>query len=311
MTVNSIGTVIILIIAVVLSIAILSIFMLMVKYMLTKKKLMTEELRATGEFNDKFLDNVVTDFKEANKSKLTVNTYAIVESNISKHWGMILLGERFQKTAVSLMIILGLMGTFFGLVLSVDKLVDLLSGDLGNLDEVIINMTSSVEGMAVAFTTSLYGIGGSVILTVLRMIFSIEQKREDIAIYIEDYLDNTIAKAFAEEKFNEYDKLVHAMENVFKEFGSQISVTFTDVVKASTAQIDNSAEAITMLTGGLKDSVEKFENSLSTFGENTRDFGEFNYHLRENIQRMSLTFSDFSSSLEPETKVITENPEKN
>ena len=304
MNIDSVGNIIIVIITVILALSLLAIMMLWVNYAVTKKKLMTPEFRETGEFNDPFLDNAVKDFKTANKSKVAVNTFAIVESNISKHWGYILFGERFQRSAVSLMIILGLMGTFFGLTISVDRLVEVLT-NLDDLKDVLATMAQSVNGMAIAFNTSLFGIGGSVILTVVRLIFNVEKKREDISVYIEDYLDNVIAKAFAEEKFNEYDKLVHAMENVFKEFGTQISLTFTDVVKASTDQIDNSAEAITMLTGGLKESVDIFEKSLATFGENTRDFGEFNYHLRENIQRMSLTFSDFSSSLEPETKVIT------
>lgn len=301
----NVGTLIIIIIAAILALAILSIAMLWVNYAVTKKKLMTPELRETGVFNDPFLDHTVADFKKANKSKLEVNTYAIVESNISRHWSFILFGERFQRTAVSLMIILGLMGTFFGLTLSVDRLLKVLY-NMDDITGVLATMASSVEGMAIAFNTSLYGIGGSVILTVIRLVFNVEKKREDITVYIEDYLDNVIAQEFAEEKFNEYDKLVHAMENVFQEFGTQISLTFTDVVKSSTEKIDNSTEAIEMLTSGLKESVGTFEKSLATFGENTRDFGEFNYHLRENIQRMSLTFSDFSSSLEPETKVITE-----
>lgn len=302
---NNVGTIIIIIIAAILALSVLAIAMIWLVYAITKRKLMSPELRDAHDFGDAFLDSTVKNFKEANKSKLTVNTYAIIESNISTHWGFILFGERFQRSAVSLMIILGLMGTFFGLTLSVDRLVAILT-NLEDLDEVLTTMASSVEGMAIAFTTSLYGIGGAVILTVLRLIFNVEKKREDITVYIEDYLDNVIAKDFAEEKFNEYDKLVKAMENVFREFGTQISLTFTDVVKSSTEQIDNSAEAIQMLTGALKESVSQFEQSLSTFGENTRDFGEFNYHLKENIQRMSLTFSDFSASLAPETKIITE-----
>lgn len=305
MNIDNVGTIIILIITGVLILSIFCIAMLYVNYAMTRKKLMTPDLRETGLFNDTFLDNVVSDFKEANKSKLAVNTYAIVESNISKHWSYILMAERFQRTAVSLMIILGLMGTFFGLTISVDRLVEILT-NLDDLSEVLTTMANSVKGMAIAFNTSLFGIGGAVILTVVRMIFSVEKRREDISVYIEDYLDNVIAKTFAEEKFNEYDRLVRAMENVFQEFGTQISLTFTEVVKSSTDTIDNSAEAIQMLTSNLKESVDKFEGSLNTFGDNTRDFSEFNYHLRENIQRMSLTFSDFSSSLEPETRVITD-----
>jgi hypothetical protein len=51
---------------------------------------------------------------------------------------------------------------------------------------------------------------------------------------------------------------------------------------------------------GLTLSVDQFEGSLSTFSENTRDLKEFNYHLKDNVQRMSLSFSDFTQSLQPE-----------
>ncbi len=295
-----VGSVIIFAITIILILALISIIILIITYSSTEKKLKDTDYRQSGTFENNFLDNVVSDFQKANKSKLSVNTYAIVESNVYKHFKFILLTERFQKTATSLMIILGLMGTFFGLTLSVSKLVELLS-DLKSIEEIIPTMAQSVEGMAIAFNTSLYGIGGSIILTVVRMIFSAEEKKESLIVSVEDYLDNVIAKQFAEEKFNEYDKLIHSMEQVFRQFGSNIMVTMDEVVRSSAENMDNSVQAIDVLSAGLQQSVASFQRSIDKFGENNRDLSEFNYHLRENVQRMGVVFSDLSEVMKKES----------
>jgi len=48
----------------------------------------------------------------------------------------------------------------------------------------------------------------------------------------------------------------------------------------------------------IKSSVVRFDHSLNQFSENIRDFTEFNHHLRTNIQRMSVSFDDFSDEID-------------
>jgi hypothetical protein len=43
--------------------------------------------------------------------------------------------------------------------------------------------------------------------------------------------------------------------------------------------------------------IGRFEGALGTFAGNTRDFQEINLHLKDNIQRMSLSFADASDAL--------------
>ena len=47
----------------------------------------------------------------------------------------------------------------------------------------------------------------------------------------------------------------------------------------------------------LENAVALFDAALKEFSNNTRDFQEFNLHLKDNIQRMSLSFADFSDSM--------------
>jgi hypothetical protein len=47
----------------------------------------------------------------------------------------------------------------------------------------------------------------------------------------------------------------------------------------------------------LDGAVARFESALQTFATTTKDFHEFNVHLKDNVQRLSLTFADMSDSL--------------
>jgi hypothetical protein len=66
----------------------------------------------------------------------------------------LLLAERFVRAATGLVIILGLLGTFYGLTSSIGRLVQLVAGDTGGVSDitqgVTTELTQALSGMAVA-----------------------------------------------------------------------------------------------------------------------------------------------------------------
>ena len=52
------------------------------------------------------------------------------------------------------------------------------------------------------------------------------------------------------------------------------------------------------------DEMAQFENALETFATNTRDFQEFNLHLKDNVQRMSLGFGDLTEALKEHLRAL-------
>ena len=46
-----------------------------------------------------------------------------------------------------------------------------------------------------------------------------------------------------------------------------------------------------------KEPIGAFYETVRVFNENVRDFSQFNYDLRGNIERMDLTFRDFASTV--------------
>ncbi len=266
------------------------------------------ELNIESEsFNYEVLNSSLEDYKTAAQSNPNeVNTQAIIEKNFHEYHNGLSLGERFVKSSVSIMIILGLLGTFYGLTLSIGDLVDFLSESastevLNSIDALVQKLISSVQGMSVAFITSLFGIASSIIITLINIIISIEDSRESVMVKIEEYLDNNIALKYARvssgsgqangmntdfaDKFAE--KVEERLKDVFDNLGNQLI--------AVTSYNQNSSE-------GLLKSVEKFDKSLQTFSENTRDFTEFNYNLRTNIERMDISFADLVQDLKRSTR---------
>jgi hypothetical protein len=61
-----------------------------------------------------------------------------------------------------------------------------------------------------------------------------------------------------------------------------------------------SGEAMVRLDG----TVVRFEAALQNFAKSTREFHEFNAHLKDNIARLSLAFGDLSETLKAHTNAM-------
>lgn len=249
------------------------------------------------------LKSIVDNYKQAaSGNQHEVNTQAIIERFFNGEFRSLMLAERFTKSAVSLMIILGLLGTFYGLTLSIGKLVELLSAGenvemLTSMDSIVGGLIESVRGMSVAFVTSLFAISCSVILTIVHIFSNIESARETLFVDIEEYLDNVVALELSKKKESEYEMLSKALQTTLNDFATKMETSLNYVVdgfqgplQAATAEIGNASDQL------LK-SITQFDHSIDKFRENTRDFSEFNHHLRSNIDRMNVGFSDLTESL--------------
>ena len=254
------------------------------------------------------LQNVLLSYQTAAKGNHhQVNTQAIIERHFNHDFRSLNLGERYVKSAVSLMIILGLLGTFYGLTLSIGNLVELLSAGqhtemLTSMDSIIGGLINSVRGMSVAFITSLFGIACAIILTLLSIFNNIEAAREKLFVDLEEYLDNVVALEISQELDSEYEILNKALKTTLDDFAANMERSLTFVVEsfqgpltAATAEIGNASDQL------LK-SISLFDRSLSNFRENTRDFAEFNHHLRTNIDRMNVGFADLTEVLKESSR---------
>jgi hypothetical protein len=212
------------------------------------------------------LSRIVLDATEAVQRSREPNLQAVIEDRFHSDLKPMLFAERFVRSATGLVIILGLLGTFYGLTLSIGRIVHLVSAETGAGTDIALGvgqgLTNALSGMAVAFSNSLVGVLSAVILTIIGVLSNVSDRRTAVMIQIETYLDRVCAQGSG---------AGGALEPALAGFGDSV------------ARLDGA--------------VARFESALQTFSTTTRDFDEFNAHLKDNVARLSLTFADLSDSL--------------
>ncbi len=311
--VNQAGSIIILLILGLFTVAVIINLSILSRYIGLQKDIGDRRQRKTGIFRTSLLNRIVEDYKNTAMGNYSeVNTQAIIENAFNMRLRFLIVGERFLKSSVSLLIILGLMGTFLGLTLAVGELVQILNQT--NIDDFINNsgyfingLISAVGGMAVAFITSLFGIACSIILTLLFIIFNVEESRETLMVHIEEYLDNSVALVLSKDKETEYTMMNRILKNTFEEFGVKIESTLKATVESFGDKLKSVVVDVDLSSKILDSTVEKFDISLRTFADNIRDFSEFNTNLRNNIERMDVNFIKVTEALMNTSKIVTDN----
>jgi hypothetical protein len=229
-------------------------------------------------FSHAVLRHIVRAATEASYHSAEPNTQAIIEDHFQSELRSMLFAERFARAATGLVIILGLLGTFYGLTLSIGKIVHLVSAESGAVGDVTQGvaqgLTQALSGMAVAFSNSLVGIGSAVILTVLGVLSNVADKRTAVMVQIETYLDRLLSQRPAT-RGGDSERLPGLAAPGFGDSVARLEAT-----------------------------VGRFEAALQAFAGTTRDFHEFNAHLKDNVQRMSLAFGDLSDTLKTQIRAI-------
>jgi hypothetical protein len=245
-----------------------------------------------GSFESAFLARAVRDALAAHRlAGADINTQGLVEQTVQSELRALLIGERFVRSATGLVIILGLVGTFYGLSSSIGRLTSLLAGKTPAGADVTASLTQglteTLSGMSVAFSASLFGIVSAIVLTLLGVFLNIGDRRVALMVQVENYLDNVL---FARLRG-----------------GAAVGVPGGP---AHAGQLGGAPQLAGLLAGfgesvsRLEGAVVGFESALGGFAASTRDFREFNHHLKDNIQRMSLSFGDLSDSLKHQAVAI-------
>jgi hypothetical protein len=266
-------------------------------YVRARYRIIERELKRHGDplprFASPVLNEIVREVQTvASRQAGELNTQAIVEHKVQTELSSLLLAERFIKTSTGLMIIMGLVGTFYGLTLSIGKLVALVSEDAGKVSDITASVTAglteALSGMSVAFSTSLFGITGAIVMTLLSVFANVPERRTAVMLQIEVYIDTVVLAASSS----------HASARAMG-----AAPLTTDSLERATAQFARSI-------GDLGTAMTRFETALTTFSSSNRDFREFNLHLKDNIQRMSLSFGDLSDTLQRSARVLSSDADR-
>ena len=281
------GVIVIAVISVLFLLAVILLFYVRLRYRLLENKASGSNPEAKG-FRAAVLSQYTASYKQYGRD---VNTPAIISDVVSSRLSGLLFCERFLNNAVSLFVTLGLFGTFLGLSMSVTSLTELLgvsntSEWLNVLDSVGGGLMSALSGMGVAFYTSLFGAGCSILLTVLRTILSPQAARERLETRLELWLDTEIAPTLQTDAVKDDAEVIGRMIDALNEASASFSTNTRAAAASYIRAIDEQ-----------KDHLRKFDASLDRFNNGVHDFSEVDYNLRGSVERMDLAVRDLASAL--------------
>ena len=250
-------------------------------------------------FKGALLKSYIASYKKYGQD---VNTPAIITDTISSRLSGLLLCERFLNNAVSLFVTLGLFGTFLGLSLAVSSLTELIglsnsSEWLSVLDSVGGGLLSALSGMGVAFYTSLAGAGCSIVLTLLRTIFSPAAERERLETRLELWLDTEIAPTLATEAVQDETHMLKSLVDTVSASTEEFKNSLNAAASAYSSATRTAAVSLAKTIDTSRAAIGEFEKTVGTFNSGVHDFSEVDYNLRGSVERMDLAVRDLSNAL--------------
>jgi len=285
------------------------------KYIHILEDLLDWRRRKERNFLCDILNKIIEDYINTAKGSLSeVNTQAIIEKNFNLRLRGLSLGERFIKNTNSLLITLGLFGTFVGLTAAVGELAGIFTSmefieliESTGIEQLLNRLVASLQGMSVAFVTSLVGVGCSIINTILLTVVNAEESKEDLMVQIEEYLDNHLSLVISKDKETEYTMMNSILRETFMEFGDKIQASLKDTVESFGEKLTTVVMDVNVSSQALDSTVEKFDKSLSSFASNMRDLNEFNINMRNNIERMDVNFIKVTEALTKSSDIVVQN----
>lgn len=211
-----------------------------------------------------------------------INTASIIDTGLMAFLKLCRLGEAFIKRANSLLITTGLFGTFIGLTYAVGNIGSILAGTdteafMGETGaDTLAVLVSSFQGMAVAFVTSLFGTGFSILNMIITGFVSASEAKQLLTAQLEEFLDIRIASEVREivQKEDKKDAEVLAasmtsFERVVSDFSASLNglegfnedlsanlIPFRESFASLAASMDNASESIAGSSATLHDCSE-------------------------------------------------------
>ena len=235
----------------------------------------------------------------------SINTTAIIDGSYSQEQCQI-LGMSFYCEAVdyltrllpNLLLSFGLLGTFLGITINLATLSQTITQvDITDLTSLIEELDKPLQGMGVAFVSSLIAIACSALLTVMNLLWNTNLAKSTLLSFIEDYLDNIYLPQ--RQQVAPIDIALDRFSNDFSYMLDNLSSTIENSITNAFSKIEKTAQTFESAANTLEES--RFPEKLSTATTNLaiaqNQFSQSSLTLQNSTQ-------SFEHSLDGIQKVI-------
>jgi hypothetical protein len=192
----------------------------------------------------KILEELERRFHQASNQLDHVNTTALIDQVYSQEKIYGITCEQIDywcRILPNLLLAFGLFGTFLGITGNLSQLSQAINQtNASNVNELVTELNKPLEGMSIAFVTSLTGLFFSTTLTVWNWVKNTSFAKYRLFSCLEDYLDNIYQPQIQGD--TRLDKIVKRMVSQQDEFLTRFGSTVRDAVEQSMGRVAKQIE---------------------------------------------------------------------
>ncbi|MEM8718867.1 MAG: methyl-accepting chemotaxis protein [Cyanobacteria bacterium P01_G01_bin.39] len=226
----------------------------------------------------------------------------------------------------NLLLSFGLLGTFLGITFNLANLSQTITQvDINDVRNLVEELDQPLQGMGVAFTTSLIAIACSSLLTVLNLLWNTNLIKSSLLSSLEDYIDNiylpkiqpvsSLESAIAQFG-KDFDGMVHKLGDTIEASMTKAFVkinTSAETFAHAAQTIDNSRfpEKLASATNNLAIAQNQFSQSSLVLQQSTQSFE----HNLDSMQKLTKKFLELNQKVnqisQQYANLVNLNQEKN
>ncbi|MBD2135565.1 hypothetical protein [Sphaerospermopsis sp. FACHB-1194] len=249
----------------------------------------------------KIIETLEERFKQASQQLEQVNTTALIDQVYSQEKIKGFTCEQIDylcRILPNLLLAFGLLGTFLGITINLSTLSQAINqtnaSDVSNL---VAELKKPLEGMSIAFTTSLTGLLFSALLTVVNFIFNSGLAKYRLLSSLEDYLDNIYFPQVQGD--TRLDRIVNRMVDQQDEFLTNFGRVVREAVEKSMGKVAQQIADGNKQTMDLARRVyEKFDAAAGTISGAADEFKYSINNLQDSMTEMQQTSQVFKDAAE-------------
>ena len=257
------------------------------------EKQVNKLVRDRNIFSAGIIDKIRQRFRDASERVETVNTTAIIDGifrqekvkiiGVSISWEIV---DRASRMLPNLLLTFGLLGTFIGITLNLNNISATLNQVEGtDINSLINELQQPLQGMGIAFISSLVAIACSAILTLTNIYRNTTALKLEIFSTLEDYLDNVYLPEIP--SHSRLDRAVDRMVSQQQDFLTRFHQNVTEAVEASLGKVaDKIAAGNKEATDLARQVYERFTETAGTLSHGATQFQYAVESLEKEVEKV-------------------------
>ncbi|NEP41910.1 MAG: hypothetical protein F6K35_22820 [Okeania sp. SIO2H7] len=214
-------------------------------------------------------------FAQASSKLEQVNTPALIAQVYSRQRMGLIDCEQIDlycRILPNLLLSFGLLGTFIGITINLTSLSETIGDTTAtDISSLLGELQAPLQGMGIAFTTSLVAIFFSALLTAVNFLFNTNLAKNRLLNLLEDYLDNVYLQSLAGE--TQLDKVVKAVAFSFEGFLNKFGQTITIAVQSALQdKLQQIYEANRQASKLAEQTYLRMEEAATTIARSAKEF---------------------------------------